>query len=415
MRKIILLFILLLVTSNGFALTLQQAIEVALKQSPDVLIQRHKEVEAKEQKRAKIATSYGKISAVGSYTYYNLPRTLAPITPPIKPDIVTSKGIYSLGLKYSLPLFKGFQDVIAINISSLEKNIAQIKYNLTKAQLIFNIKSLFYKILSLKDQLRTLETYRNALNVLYNNTQLEVRVGRKASIDLLKIKSDLEEVDFNIVNIKNSINSLKSALAFTIGVDRVKKVEDVDIKQDMDFNFKIKDTYKYKLAKAELYKANQNVLKSKTLYLPRINFSVYYGNNYAREEKKELWQVGLTCDWLLFDFGAREAEIAKANSLKMSALLRLEKTAMEIKNLIVDIQNKIKTERERIRSLKSQLVFLQKVRKVEEIKYKNGVSNMYDLLLSIAKEKQAQNSLVEAKYNLNIHQAYLEYIVKGAK
>jgi len=61
------------------ALTLDQAIELGLKNSPDFLMQKNKILLKQEATKLKSSSNYGKFSLRGSYALYNIPRTLSPI------------------------------------------------------------------------------------------------------------------------------------------------------------------------------------------------------------------------------------------------------------------------------------------------------------------------------------------------
>ncbi|MGA1847175.1 TolC family protein [Deferribacter abyssi] len=416
-KKFLLIFFLCTVVEIAplHAITLNEAIEIALKNNPEFLIQKQKLLEAKEEKRAKKAINYGKIIALGSYTRYNIPRTLAPIVPPISPDVITSKDITSAGIVYDVLLFNGFADITAVKIADLSENTSKIKLNITKEQLVFNVKSLYFKILAMESQKEAALTYYKALKILYDNVAKEVALGKKAKIDLLKVAADLENASFNMENIKNSIDSLKAMLAALIGVDEIEDVAPVNDDEKINNFIDVKDTYKYKLSEIEVRKSKKALKKSKSLYYPKIGFSAYYGNNYAKGEKEELWQAGITVNWLLFDFGSRKSQLQKAKISHMNAILQLKKTELELKSFIIDAQNKIATAVEKVKSVKRQLEFLSKVKEAEKIKYEKGASNMYDLLFAYAKYQDAKSNYIDALYNLRIQKAYLNYLLAGEK
>ncbi|WP_200762275.1 TolC family protein [Nitrosophilus alvini] len=403
------------ITVNINAITLDEAIETALKKSPEILIQKQKLLEAHQEKRVKKAQNFGKINAVGSYTRYNIPRTLTPIVPPITPDVVSSREISSAGLIYEVLLFNGFADVSSVDIAELGKKISNINLSLTKEQLIYNIKSLYFKIVSLKNQKTSAISYQRALEKLYKDVKKEVEVGKKAKIDLLKVSSELENASFNVKSIENSIKTLKAKLASIIGVDEIDDVESVNDDEKFSANVDLRNSYTYKKAKFEAQKSKKAIRKAKSLYFPKIGLNTYYGSNFAKGIQEELWQAGININWRLYDFGYKDAQLQKAKIAHMVSKLRLKNTELKLKSDIIDANNRISTAIAKVQSAKKQLILLKKIKDTEYIKYEKGISDMYDLLYAIAKYQNAQSSFIEAMYDLKMQKAYLNYITAGEK
>jgi len=348
---------LLLAFESGWAITLDEAVDTALKKSPLLHIEREKIELSSEEKRAKKAKNFGALNVAASYTTYNLPRTLAPIVPPITPDLVTSKNIGSLGVKYDVMLFNGFSDLKSIEIAELSKEISKTGYALSKEQLIYNIKSIYFRILTL-----------------------------------------------------NSINILKAKLASTIGVEKIDSVEKVYEEERVVPKRAPKESLIYKKALLDLQKSEKEVSKAEALYYPKVAFNAYYGDNFASGEREELWQAGVSVNIPLFDFGNKDAQFQKAKIARLISKHKLKMSYLNLESDIVEAKERIAAATAKIESLEKQLEFLAKIEESEKIKYRNGASDIYDLLLAISKKRRAQSDLAGAKYDLSTQRAYLNYI-----
>lgn len=406
---------LLLCASSLFALTLEEAISTALKKSPTLKMQSAKSDISKESKRAKKGEFFGSLDFVGSYNSYNIPRTLAPIVPPITPGTVSSKDIASAGLKYDVLLFGGFAQLRDIDIAELGKKLSDTEFKLSKEELVYNIKSLFYKTLALKDRRVSALSYEKALKRLYDDVEREVEFGKKAPVDLLKVESDLEEAKFNIVNIDSSIETLKAKLASLMGVESVGELEGETQTNGLEEIAAIESTYLYKKGMLEVKKSEKGVGKAKALYFPKAALSAYYGSNYGAGESEELWQVGVNFSFSIFDFGKRDAEYQKALIAKQIARLKLENTKLLLKSEIADAKNSIVSAEAKLSSTLRQLRFLKKITEAERVKYEKGASDIYDLLYAEAKLSRAESSLAEARYDLLAARAYLKYLTAGER
>jgi outer membrane protein TolC len=406
---------LLFAFQNSWAMTLNEAIDTALKKSPLILIEKEKINQSIEEKRVKKAKNLGSINVVGSYTTYNIPRTLAPIVPPISPDIVTSKEIGTLGLKYDVMLFNGFSDLRSIEIAELSKKITKTDFALSKEQLIYNIKSIYFKILTLKKVRVSVLSYQKALEALYANIEKEYKLGKKAKLDLLKVASELENAKYNSYNIESSIKILKVKLASLIGIEEIDSVEDTYDEERVSDTVDPKNSLIYKKALLDRQKSKKAIAKAKALYYPKVAFNAYYGDNFAEGEKAELWQAGVSINIPLYDFGNRSAQFQKAKIAHMISEHKLQNSYLKLKSDIADVKERIALATAKIEALKKQLEFLTKIEETERIKYQNGVSDVYDLLLAISKKRKAESDLIGAVYDLTMQRAYLNYITVGEK
>jgi len=413
-RKLVALA-LLFAFQNSWAITLNEAIETALKKSPLILIEKEKINQSIEEKRVKKAKNLGSINVVGSYTTYNIPRTLAPIVLPISPDIVTSKEIGTLGLKYDVMLFNGFSDLRSIEIAELSKKISKTDFALSKEQLIYNIKSIYFKILTLKKERVSALSYQKALETLQSKVEQEYELGKKAKLDLLKVASELEIAKYNSLNIDNSIKILKAKLASLIGVEEIDSVEDIYDEERVSDTVEPKNSLIYKKALLDTQKSKKGIAKAKALYYPKVAFNAYYGDNFASGEQEELWQAGVSINIPLYDFGNRDAQFQKAKIAHMISEYKLKNSYLKLKSDIVDAKERIATATAKIKALKKQLEFLTKIEETEKIKYQNGVTDIYDLLLAISKKRKAESDLIGATYDLTMQRAYLNYITVGEK
>ncbi|WP_457597973.1 TolC family protein [Hydrogenimonas sp.] len=409
-----LLLMLCLSIGTLHALTLDEALQTALQKSPLLAIERAKVEEAAEQKRSKKAASLGQISAVGSYTEYNLPRTLTPIVPPISPNVPSDTTIGSFGVRYDVLLFNGFADVSAIEIAELGKEASKTQHLLTRAQLIYNVRSLYYRILSLKERRTSARAYVEALERLMQDVEKGVEAGKKAAVDSLKVSSDLQEARYRLHSIDNSIVTLKAKLAATIGIDSVERVEPVSPESTQGaVRTDPKSSYRYKKARYDLARSEKGLRQARSLYYPKLSLGAYYGNNLGAGERAELWQVGLNLSWSLFDFGNRSAQTQKATIARQIAQLKLENTRMMLESDIVEAERQIDSAEAKLKATERQVALLAQIRDAERVKYERGASDMYDLLYAIATYENAVSSRSEALYDLRIRRAYLDYITAG--
>jgi len=419
MKKVIAGFLLLY--NFSFGITLEQLISEALRNSP-ALKQKKIDVKIQEAKRKSIkAQHFGELEIFLKGTRYEDRRILYPLTPPIDPRrLVGAENQLIAMISYTLPLFTGFELRKNAEIASLGVKIKEIDYKLTKNQLIFNIKSTYLKILELEKSLSSLKAYKTSLDKLYADVKVAVEVGKKPETDLLKVKYQLEQAEAEIKKVKNSINYLKQFIAYLVGNENLNLSEFEDIKKtetvvttDIDRKISLLDVIK----KADISRrmAYKKVEIAKGKYLPRVYLNAAAQRNMGNGEYKDLWQIGFTIEFTLFDFGKRKNQYIQSKLELERARLSKKNLKLKIKSDIADAISKIKSTGGEIKAARMQVEYAKKVEEAEKAKYEEGVSDMFDLLYAKAQRLKAETDYYRAVYERERAISYLYYILEEFK
>ncbi|WP_297445177.1 TolC family protein [Desulfurobacterium sp.] len=409
-RLLPVLAVLLPITAYG--LTMEEAVNTALKNNYDILITQRKVRSAQMNIKSKKRSNFGKVIFKGSYTRYNIPRTLTPIVPPIISPVPSDRDIGNLGIAYTVNIFSGFSKIEDVKIANLEKKLAEDYLQLSKSQIAYNVRSIYLKILSLKENRSALSSYINALNTLKKNIKLGIKTGKRPEIDLLKVEAEIERINTEIETINGNIKTLRSALAFLMGKKEIGTLEPVKKAPDVRPDTNISKNIRIKIAKLQLEKSKKYTKKLKASYFPSINLDAYYGKNYGAGESAKLWQIGISFNWLVFDFGSREAKLEMAKEVTLSSKLEVEREKLSLQKSLTEALAKIETAKERIKGIEKELEFARKVKEIEKVRYDTGAGTIYDLLNAEAKFESAKSRLITAKYDLLDAIYYLKF-VKG--
>ncbi len=398
------------------AISLEDAVKLGLKNNPDFLMQQNRVLLSKEAKNLKKASNYGNVALRGSYTRYNIPRTLTPIVPPIAPDITTSKDIGSLGIAYDVALFSGFSGMRDIEIASLSLEASKIALKLSKEQLIYNIRSLYLKILSLKSQKNAALSYQDALRELEKIVSLGVKVGKKPKIDLLKIKADLESANAGVKELESNIDILKATLASVIGIEEITNIEDIKINSNANLDASdIKSLSRYQLSLLTQKQSEKKLENAKSSYYPKLSANGYYGNNYGEGESDDIWQVGIGLNWVLFDFGSRSSMVQKAKIESLQSSLQTKKIALTLAKDLKESKLRVDIAVTKLQSAKTELELVKESMKIEEMRYVQGVGTIYDLLFSKSRHQNTLSKEINAKYALQSAIYHYKYITENGE
>jgi len=419
-------FSFLLLGTFLYAQTLDVLIEEALAQSSQIRQSRASQELAKLGHREKKAEQYGAFDLVGSYTHYNLPRTLAPLTPDVMASgvpITTTKDLYSAGVAYTVPLFTGFAQTRSVEIEHIAKEMADAKMKLTKEQLVYNIRVLYLSALSLTQMREAQEAYADALKKLQNQIAYEVKLGKKAKIDLLKAKAAYEGAKAQVRALAANIKITKatlSALAGT-GVDKLYPVKISVQKSSYDvaaLREKISNLTKVQVENLNLQKAQKMVSKSRAKRYPQVALSAYLGKNYGEDLKRNdmddetLWQAGLNVKYNLFDFGKSSIATQKAKIARLQATIHKDQTLLDLQKRLIEALAQIERNEALYRGNKAAYALSVESEKIETVRYEQGASTLNDLLLAKGKSRQVEAKMIQSRYDYQKSIYFLDYLLE---
>ena len=370
------------------------------------------------------AKRFGSVDMVGSYTHYNLPRTLAPIVPSaLSPgnSIDTTQDLFSTGVQYSVPLFTGGALERQVDIDKLSEQMGKSKQKLSREELIYNIRSLYLSALSLQEVLVSQEQYVEALVKLRDTISFGLDIGKKAKIELLKADNDLQGAKGQVAVTKSSLRMVKMTLATLTYSEDIGYLEALEValntpNASMDLE-NLDELERFKLQDLEIEKGSKMVSKVEALQKPQVGLNAYAGYNYDADqidpfEKEQLWQVAVNVKWNLFDFGANSAKAQQAKIAKLQAIVSKKATTEGFKKLFAKAQGEIETAYANYQSNQSQYNLLEESEKIEEARYEAGVATLNDLLLAKSKTQISRAKMIQSQYAYQNGVYYLDYLLE---
>jgi len=413
--------------------TMEEAVSLALNNNLNLQKQQMNKKFSEKDLAEKKSQNFGKIDLISSYTHYNRPRTLVPMTPALinggSSGVSTTEDFFVTGIMYEIPLFTGFAQTGSVKIASLQKEIAGSAIKLTREKLIYNVKTFYVNILALQAQKEAQQSYIKALQGFYNVIAQEVTLGRRARVEQLKAAAEVENAKAQESRICGNIKIAKATLAGLLNIDEVPVLEKIVINVTphvkSDYSCEIKNLEQYRTKKLNVEKNEKLVQKARAALFPQIAFNTFYGRNYGPNDSsnpnpddwknKEVWQASLNLKWNIFDFGIKKSKIQKAEIRKEQSLLEKRNTELEIKEYMIKANTEIKTTMDRYYSAKAELDMTRETEAVEQLRFDNGAISINDLLYARARNQQTLSRFINAGYTYLNAQFYLDYIVENGE
>lgn len=423
------------VSQSLAAFTLEECVELALSNNPDLQKQQMNLNLAHAGLNEEKSRNFGSLNIVSSYTHYNLPRTLTPMTPGLimndPTDVASTEDLFAAGIIYELPLFTGFSQTRTIEVAALQKKMAASALKLSREQLIYNVKTLYVNILSQQAQDKAQGAYVTALQRLHNDIIHEVELGKKARIDELKAAADLKNGEAKKFQILANIKVMKAALASLLNVDRIPELQDIDLEAEsivaVEDNFmdQLEGLQRLRAARLDIEKNTKLVKKVQGSFYPQIGLNTSYGQNFGPNddsnkydgdwENQEVWQAGLNLKWNIFDFGERGAQVQKAKIRERQSRHEQTKIKLELRRALQEAVTKINTAVIDYDSARAELALTSETEAIEQIRFEKGAADINDLLYAKARNQLALSRFLKAEYSYKNGCFYLDYLLENGE
>ena len=254
------------------------------------------------------------------------------------------------------------------------------------------------------------------------NVQAQYNVGLVASSDVLAAKTNLADSETNLVKAQNSANlaeaSLNQVIAYPVQTAINTAEHDLQYKP---YNVTLEQAKAYALlhrsvlvkSALDVKSAEEAVKSAKSGYLPTV--AVKAGRGYADPDgyfgtSTKSWSVGATASWSLWDGGATQNSIKKANAqleqAKEANLATVDAVLLAVQKAYLNLRSAEQT----IQSTQTAVAQGQESFRIATLRYRAGVGTNLDVLDAETKLTDARNNYVQALYNYNISIAALEQL-----
>ena len=405
------------------ALTLEESIQIALKNNHGLRAASEKVTGAEEKRREARTLFLPKFKAESSYTRLgeapSLDLEAGVLTPQALSIEMGDDNMYSAQAIVQQPLFTGGK------ISSLNKqarnNLEAAKYNYegAKQNLILRVKEAYFGILAAgkfkkvcQDAVARMKAHLETVKGLYN-------AGTVANIDLLRTEVQLANAEQALIKAENGVELAKSSFNTILGRDLNLSVELVNIFEVIEQDYNLDQLLKEaKNSRPEIYKIKHNIQMAeagvgiaKSNYWPQVGLFGNYKYHKGDEpiiEWREDWMVGANVSVDIWNWGETKAQVGQARSAlreleHLQAQLR-DGIALEVKGALLGLEEAKK----RIKISAKAVVHAEESLNSAEIGYRNGRVDNVEALDSQLALTHARTNNLQAKYNYILSQARLE-------
>lgn len=398
------------------------AMDIDLKGAVTTAIQNNRDITIAELKRreaeADVSAAAAKKNPSVSYSWQRNQYPTQVVTTALGTQ--SSNHGYSQGINVSWPIWTFGKVEGAIDAARYQKNIADLDVYKTEADTKLAAVQAYYQYLEAvklaEVQAQSVTDYASHLN----NVQQQFDAGIVAKLDVLSSNVSLANAKQKSIAADNTrdvaeanLNNIMRVPMNTTLNPLDKNFPEPEFDITMEQAILMAQKYRWELVEADYgVKAAQASLRSaKAGYLPTVSV----GGGYSWKEAsvtavdKDDWAVQGGLSWSLWDGGATQASVKKADAAVKTAqetlLQAREKIELEVRQDYLNVLSY----KEQIRAAEASVAQAEEAYKIATVRYSSGVGINLDVLDAELALNTARTNYITALYNYNIGLATLEH------
>lgn len=453
-HKLLILFLLsaIMVGGNSFAqdkLSLNDCIELALKNRASIIAARGNEQLANAGKRAALGAFLPRVSA--SYSYGKGKETNIDPANALATDYMTVLDTTIVGNDTAIDAstvataydMTDEQDIGPSKTLSISANMSIIDFSnifsyadakksakaahldviKSEQDLIYSVKVSYYAYLANVENVDVQEEAVKRSEEQLKLIQSRYDLGSASLSDVLKQKVQFGNDQLSLLTAKNSVVTSKASLSYTIGIDPNKDVEyssEYEERQyggtlDEAIGFGMEHEPGFLSTQMNVEAAKSGVKSSYMRYLPTLSASASYSKFNGTQAypisfdySSNTMRYGFTVSWNIFDGFSREYSVTQSKIRRNNAMAQLADQKNYLTSNIKTAYYAIEQQRQSKEIASANVESAQEDLKITQEKYNLGAATILDLLDAQVSLKEAQVSMIKADFDLNLAVAQLD-------
>ncbi len=407
--------------NNTIILDIDKAITMALKLNPNLKISMAEEEKADAQIRETAAGALPQLTFSGSYTRnIKKPVFFFKLGGEVQPIEIGSNNSYVANINLRQTIFDNGQLGVrkARRIANLFSQSTKEGTELTKDEVILNVRSSFYTVLLTEEVVEVFKASLEQAEAHYENIKQKYEKGAAAEFDLLRAEVQVAEIEPSLIEAQNNLILSKDQLKNAIGLDLEKKLE-------------LQGSLEYKpLSEVEIANESANALNRRPeltqLKLQRrmaeLNIdiqkgqrlpSLFLNGNYqfqgesddlrfGNRERSSSFAASIDLQFNIFDGFRTSARIQEARAEFNRIQHHMERVKQAVRIEVQQAESRINEARQRIQAQQKSVRQAEKAYQIAEVRYNNGVGTQLELFDARVSLNRIKTNYLQAVYDYNI-------------
>jgi outer membrane protein len=409
----------------GHALTQEEAIGIALETQPSIQARLSDYMAAAY--RVDQAFSPLLPQLIGSGTATRSQSALVTTRPPIdrrgSPDprgqatvtrITDFHEDTTVGVTLSQVLFDFGKTFASTEAARRLAEQAQEDVELQRQLVTLTVKESFININFARRLIRVQEQALERADLNLRSARGFFEVGTRPKSDVARAEVDVANARVALIQARNAERLARVALNTAMGIaaDTATEVQDNLVFQAMALDRSqlqsqaLAQRPEYKQARLKVSESDARMRRAFRDFFPDVSASGFYGG--TRADLNEIWEIGLTLSWSIFDGGNKIARLREAKANVDASIARVKSTELDISRDVEQAQLNVSEAQERIGAAQTAVASAQENFRLAQGRFDAGVGTILELTDAQLFLTQAQNTEAQALADYRIAVARLE-------
>lgn len=401
-------------------LALNELIEAALANNPDVSMRQHDVYLADAQREIARSAHLPTIELSGSLAQFREERLINPRRPGAADSLLFADQLLAGDVTLRLPLYSGGRLTHESRAAQLRQSAAGHLLARSREELVFEVTRVFYRMLAQRHAIEALAFSKEALQEHCRCIRERIQAHKAANVDLLRTEVRLSELEQQLTRERN-VQSISYRLLATltglpsVAAGRLPPMEEAlpgtatppDLQEGLLLAMRNRADFMH--ARDLLAAQDRNVAAARARRLPEVALAAGYGNQWdaqSTDEYNEIGHVTLQVHLPVFEGGRIDAGIKAQQAARASAEDRLRRLELQIQ---LDVETAVLntgSAAEQIQLAGKSIEQAQESLRIERDKYAFAKGSITDVL-------DAQSALLNAQ--MNYYRAQSEYHIATAQ
>ena len=340
-------------------------------------------------------------------------------TAPTDLNYPDDRNNFNTKITYDIPLFTGFKLSNQKDILKLQEKANELKYNLDKKTLEFEVLKAYNSAVVAKDYVQALEKAKIAVSKIVESADAFHKEGFVTKIDVNEAKVYELNINSTLIEAKNSFQLALAYLRFLSSNDEISDVQELENRyfhfpnEEELYKIALENRDEIKIQDIQVNANKKSIEIAKSAYYPTLYSHLEYGYNDDKltiDDDKNYYIALVGLSLTLFD-GTRDVEKEKSKIEYVKATLNQEKLKdaikLELKKAILNLEAKEAILKEKIEAKNLANNILEQAK----LQYQNRLISMTNLLLQEANYRKYEALLINAKYEKSLALAKVNLVL----
>ncbi len=410
-------------------LSIEECVEIALKQNPDIIRGTFTVQIAGRDVTIAMANFLPRVSANTGY-YHSVvgPSSLLRIDPgsgipvPLQPTEIKQWGSYA-GFNVNQNIIDGGYSFFNYAQKRAMRESTEFQFEDTKQATILMVKERYYNLLKAEKLLEFTEETIKSSEESYKKASVLYQVGKVPKSDVLKAKVQLETDRLSLIEAQNGLAIARASLNHILGFDvdhDIRVIDNLDVPEmEVSYADAISNAFSnhpaLKMRAYDLKASRAGIGMAVSQYLPSLSAS--YSYNWTHSDFNQIkqmfdndyrWSMSIHLQIPIFQGFARFATLSKAKlyhkSNQESQAQTQRDVALSTKQAFFQVEQakkKIAVTRDALESADEDL-------RLNKEKYSLGAGTMLDLINAQTSQTLAKSESIQALYDYKYAVAWLK-------